>query len=394
MKMNARLFVRMALATVMACVACGAQAAAAKVIRIGEIEAETGPYATYGWMSAQGLRLAVHEVNASGGFRVAGQLYRLQLTQDDTRGEPREGVVQFKQLMQDNVHFVFGPFLSNIYQAIHPIALQNSKKFLMFAGATAAHGDLGKPGNEFLLRTFAWDGGADGFGKGMVDLLKQRGVKNVAMLYPNDAVGRLLGGIYAKLFQQAGIKLEIELFEPGTKDFTAALSKLALDKPQYLFPGYTDGVLYDVVRQATNLGLFRKFFIVRGSIAPALKNKDAIDDYIAYTPKYFEQAEKTSKPVARFIDEYKAYYHSPFPYAQAPLCVSSCYDQLYMLIDAMKKAGTTTDLPAIRKQLIGMHYDGLWRMTFDPKGEEVFDYDIVEVTHGGRIHVIEKHMVQ
>ncbi len=48
-------------------------------------------------------------------------------------------------------------------------------------------------------------------------------------------------------------------------------------------------MLYDIVQQATQLGLTR-FWLVRGSLGPALKNKDYIDDYVAYIPKYFEEA--------------------------------------------------------------------------------------------------------
>ncbi len=360
-------------------------AADAQVVKIGQIEAQTGPSATYGWMSAQGARLAVQQINEAGGFEVAGKKYKLELLQADTRGEPREAVVQFKKLMEDKVPFVFGPFLSNVYNAIEPIARQNDGKFLLFTGATAAHASLGTPKSSFLLRTFNWDGGQAGFGSGMVDVLKKRGVKKVAMLFQNDAFGKVAVDIYTKLFSDAGITLRVELFEPGTKDFNAALSKLAIDKPDYLFPGYSDGVLFDIVRQATEADLFRKFFTVRGSIAPALKNSQSIEEYIAYVPKYFEEAEKQSPEVAKFVSAYKAFYKREFPYDQAPLCASSCYDHVHMLVEAMKKAGTTSDIGAIRKQLLATRYNGLWAMTFDSTGEAVFDFDVIEVKRGGAI---------
>jgi branched-chain amino acid transport system substrate-binding protein len=154
-----------------------------------------------------------------------------------------------------------------------------------------------------------------------------------------------------------------------------------------LFPSYSDAHLYDIVRQATEGNYFRKFFLVRGSLGPGLKNKNEIDDYFVYVPKYFEQAEKTDPKVAKFIADYKAFYKRDFPYDQAPLCSSSCYDHLFMLIEAMKKSGSVDDVAKIRKELLSMTYDGLWKIRFDEKGEEIFNFDVVRMKRGGEISV-------
>jgi branched-chain amino acid transport system substrate-binding protein len=358
-----------------------------EVVKLGEIEAQTGALATYGWMSSQGTKLAVDEINKAGGFEVAGKKYRFELDQVDTRGEPREATVQFRKMMEDKVKFVFGPFLSNIYNAIRPIADQNDGKFLLLAGATSVHDYLGKPGHSYLIRTWNWDAGPNGFGTLMVDYVKKLGAKKVAMLFQNDAFGKVAVDVYKKAFADAGLELTVDLFEPGTKDFTASLAKIAATKPDYIFPGYTDAVLYDIVRQSLEGGFGAKFFIVRGSIGPALKNKDQIEDYIAYVPKYFEEAEKTEPAVKKFIASYKAFYKRDFPYDQAPLCSSSCYDHVYMLVEAMKKAGSVDDVAKIRAALLQMRYSGLWNIKFDDTGEQVFSFSIVRLKKGGAVEV-------
>ncbi|OZA92401.1 MAG: hypothetical protein B7X76_00090 [Azorhizobium sp. 39-67-5] len=368
--------------------ACAALPASAQgVVKIGQIEAQTGANATYGWMSAQGTALAVAEINAKGGFEVAGKTYKLDLIQMDTRGEPREATVQFRKLMEDKVRFVFGPFLSNVFNAVEPIANQYNGQFLLFTGATSAHALLGTPGHDYLIRTWNWDSGENGFGKLMVDYLKKLGAKKVAMLFQNDAFGKVAVDIYTTLFKQAGIELTVEMFEPGTKDFSAALAKISAGKPDFLFPGYSDAVLYDIVRQSTESGFATRFFIVRGSIAPALKNKDAIDDYIAYIPKYFEDAEKTDPKVREFVAAYKAHYKRDFPYDQAPLCSSSCYDHVYMLVEAMKAAGSVDDVAKIRAELFKATHKGVWTIEIAPPGEAAFGFDIVHVKNGGNIEV-------
>lgn len=360
---------------------------AEEIVRIGQIEAETGATATYGWMSAQGARMAVAAVNKAGGFTVGDKTYRLELVQMDTRGEPREALVQFRKLMEQKVPFVFGPFLSNVFNAIEPVATQNNGKFLLLTGATSAHASLGKPDHDYLIRTFNWDSGPRGFGTLIVADLKKRGVQKVAMLFQNDAFGKTAVDIYGALFKAAGISLTVDMFEPGTKDFSAVLAKIAAGKPDFLFPGYSDAVLYDIVRQGTEQGYATRFVIVRGSLGPALKNKDEVDAYVAYVPKYFEAAEKNEPAVASFIADYKAFYKRDFPYDQAPLCASSCYDHVFMLVDAMKAAGSVTDLPKIRAALLGQRYSGLWNIRFDETAEAVFSFDLVEMKKGGAITV-------
>ena len=357
------------------------------VVKIGQIEAQTGTLATYGWMGHQGANMAISEINAKGGFKVGGKTYKLELISPDTRANPQDALIQLKSMLeQQKVKFVFGPFLTNVFNGIEPYATQNNGKFLMMGGATAIHAQLGTPNHDYLMRTWNWDAGSSGFGQLLVDYLKKQGAKKTAMLFQNDAFGKVAVDIYSPIFKGAGIELQIELFEPGTKDFSAPLAKLAAGKPDYLFPGYTDAVLYDIVRQATETGLFKKFFLVRGSMAPGLKNKDLIDDYIAYLPKYFEQAEKTEPKVKDFVAKYKAFYKTnDFPYDQAPLCSSSCYDHVYMLVGAMEKAGTVDDTAKIKAALMSMTYDGLWKIRYDKTGEAVFDFDVLHMRKGGAI---------
>jgi branched-chain amino acid transport system substrate-binding protein len=361
-------------------------AAAQDVVKIGQIEAQTGPLATYGWMGSQGAKMAVAEINKAGGFKVGARTYKLELISPDTRANPQEAQIQMKQLLeQEKVRYVFGPFLTNVYNGIEPYMTQNNGKFLLMGGATAIHAQLGTPNHEYLVRTWNWDAGDAGFGQLLVDYLKKQNPKKAAMLFQNDAFGKVAVDIYAPIFKKAGIDLQIELFEPGTKDFSAPLAKLAAGKPDYLFPGYVDAVLYDIVRQATETGLFKNFFTVRGSMGPALKNKDLIDNYIAYLPKYFEEAEKKEPKTKAFVAAYKAFYKSDFPYDQAPLCSSSCYDHVYMLVEAMKKAGTVDDVAKVKAALLTFTHSGVWNIRYDRTGEAVFGFDVLHMKKGGAI---------
>jgi len=364
-------------------------AQAQDTVKIGQIEAQTGPNAIYGWMGSQGVPMAVDEINKAGGFRVGDKTYKLELISLDTRGDPKEATIQLKRLLeQDKARFVFGPFLSNVFVTVLPYAKQFNGKFLLMGGATRIHDFVGQPDHDFVIRTWNWDAGPNGFGERMVDyLIKTASPKKVAMLFQNDQGGKVLGEIYEPLFKAKGIETVTEYFEPGTKDFTPVLAKLSAFKADYLFPGYADALLYDIVRQATEGNFVRKFFLVRGSLGPGMKNKDGIEDYIVYVPKHFEEAEKRSPKVKQFVEAYKAFYKREFPYDQAPLCSSSCYDHVYMLVNAMQKAGSVEDVGKIRAALLSFTYSGVWTIKFDQRGEQIFDFDIVHLKKGGAIQI-------
>src|SRR5437016_2349750 len=310
-----------------------APAAAQDVVKFGQIEAQTGANAIYGWMSSQGAALAVDEVNKAGGFKVGGKTYKIQLIALDTRGEPKEATVQLKRLVEvDGAKYIFGPFLSNVFLAIRPYAAELNGKIMMWGGATRIHDYVGTAGHEFLMRTWNWDAGTNGFGELLVDnLVKSTGTKKIAMLFQNDQGGKVLEDIYVPMF--------------------------------------------------------KKIFRVRGSHGPGLKNKDGLDEYMVYVPKYFEEAERKEPKVQRFVAAYKAFYKRDFPYDQAPLCSASCYDHVYMLVEAMKKAGTVDDPVAVKKALMAMTYDGLWKIRFDERGEAIFNFDVVRLKKGGALEV-------
>jgi branched-chain amino acid transport system substrate-binding protein len=58
-----------------------------------------------------------------------------------------------------------------------------------------------------------------------------------------------------------------------------------------------------------------------------------------------------------------------------------------MLVEAMKRAGSVDDVAKIRKELLSMTYDGLWKISFDEHAEEIFNFDVVHMTKGGKISV-------
>ena len=87
-------------------------------------------------------RLAVEEINKAGGFEVGDTTYaRSHAARHARRTEGSDRAA--RKMMEDKIQFVFGPFLSNVFDAIRPIAEQNDK-FLMMGGGTSMHEAPGK----------------------------------------------------------------------------------------------------------------------------------------------------------------------------------------------------------------------------------------------------------
>ena len=83
-------------------------AQAQDVVKIGQIEAQTGPNAIYGYMGSQGVPMAVDEINKAGGFKVGDKAYKIELISLDTRGDPKEATIQLKRLLeQEKAKFRF-----------------------------------------------------------------------------------------------------------------------------------------------------------------------------------------------------------------------------------------------------------------------------------------------
>ncbi|TXH16233.1 MAG: branched-chain amino acid ABC transporter substrate-binding protein, partial [Gammaproteobacteria bacterium] len=63
---------------------------AQEAIKIGQIEAQTGPSSYLGFMATQGAKLAVHQINQAGGVEVGGKKYPIDLDSPDTQGSPQQ----------------------------------------------------------------------------------------------------------------------------------------------------------------------------------------------------------------------------------------------------------------------------------------------------------------
>ncbi|MGH9915496.1 MAG: ABC transporter substrate-binding protein, partial [Pyrinomonadaceae bacterium] len=311
----------------------------AEVVKIGQIEAKTGPFASYGLMNIRGAAVAVDQINKAGGFTVNGKTYTLEMESEDTRGDPKEGLIQIKRLLeQEKVKFIFGPGTSGVFATVQPYAQRMNGKFIWMNGASRGHSIIGTPNNEYYIRTWNWVSGKNGTGTRLTQYVKKvLAPKKIAMLFPNHEGGKVTAQVVTEILKENKVDSVVEFYDVSVKDFGPILSKLASQGADVLVPGLgsDEAAASDIVRQAAEGKYFTKFVAYNGGVlAPALRNKDLIDAYIFDTPKYFPLAEKTEPKVKQFVTDYKNFYKEEFPYSLAATCVTVCYDHVFMLVKA------------------------------------------------------------
>ena len=131
-------------------------------------------------------------------------------------------------------------------------------------------------------------------------------------------------------------------FSEGDKDFRAQLTAIRASGAEAVFvPAYyTEAAL--LIRQARDLGMTMPFFGGDGWEAPQLLEIGGAAMNGTYYSTHFS-AENQEPVVAQFVARYKARWDGEVPGAFSALG----YDSVYVLVDAIKRAGTT-DGPKLR----------------------------------------------
>ncbi|HEY8994338.1 MAG TPA: ABC transporter substrate-binding protein [Lacunisphaera sp.] len=315
-----------------------AGAIAAEPIKIGEYASLTGKEAGFGQTSHQGVVLALEEINAAGG--VLGR--PLELAYEDNQTKSGESATAVKKLLsRDKVVALIGEVSSGRSLEAAPIA--QAAKIPMIAPA-ATNPKVTQTGNYIFRVCFI-----DPFqGTVMAKFAKEDlKAKKVAILSSvSNAYSLGLAKFFKETFTAAGGEIGTEKnFSEGDKDFRAQLTAVKAAGVDAVFvPGYyTESAL--IVRQARDLGLTIPFFGGDGWEDEQLLKIGGEALNGCYYSTHFS-AENTDPVVAKFVAAYKARWNGEIPGAFSALG----YDAVYVLADAIKRAGTT-DGPKLRDAL-------------------------------------------
>jgi len=198
-------------------------------VKLGVLLPLTGP----GALSSQGfmlaIRMAVKEINDSGGL--LGR--RVELVLADDQLDPTQSITEARRLtQQERVNFVLGPLGSALAAAVAPV--MNDTKTLYLSSAVAP-----APSVYNFSVTMSAVSQASSMTRFMAQDLK---VKSAAILQDNGGACKALNEEYKRLLPQNGIELKaVREHEFRPSDVTPQLLALRRTEPDILIQCSTTG---------------------------------------------------------------------------------------------------------------------------------------------------------
>lgn len=346
----------------------GAVSSGAKnAAKIGFTAALTGGAAAYGKSEEEGVRLAVEEINKKGDFPI-------DLLVEDTKAVPADSMNATKKLIQEKVSMIIGPMTSNEAKAAGPI-IQNAKVPSLEISVTAENiTDIG----DCIFRNSVPE--SKNIPQTVKKTHKLLGYKTAAILYAHDNEQHVTAQKYfQKTMEEEGVQvIDVETFGSKDSEYSAQLTNIQHKAPDVIVvcSYYQEGSR--ILKKMREMGMDQPVLGDNGFVSPELgKMAGAAADNVYVSSMW--SADRKDEKVQKFVENYtKAYGRAPDQFA------ASAYDGVYMAMDAMQRAGTTTDHKKIRDALAQMKdFKGVCgTFSFDEKRNPVVDLILMKMQDG------------
>ena len=346
----------------------GAVSSGAKnAAKIGFTAALTGGAAAYGKSEEEGVRLAVEEINKKGDFPI-------DLLVEDTKAVPADSMNATKKLIQEKVSLIIGPMTSNEAKAAGPI-IQNAKVPSLEISVTAENiTDIG----DCIFRNSVPE--SKNIPQTVKKTHKLLGYKTAAILYAHDNEQHVTAQKYfQKTMEEEGVQvIDVETFGSKDSEYSAQLTNIQHKAPDVIVvcSYYQEGSR--ILKKMREMGMDQPALGDNGFVSPELgKMAGAAADNVYVSSMW--SADRKDEKVQKFVENYtKAYGRAPDQFA------ASAYDGVYMAMDAMQRAGTTTDHKKIRDALAQMKdFKGVCgTFSFDEKRDPVVDLILMKMQDG------------
>jgi branched-chain amino acid transport system substrate-binding protein len=304
-------------------------------IRIGAFLSVTGPAAFLGDPEQKTLELYVEKVNAAGG--VLGR--KLQLYTYDSAGDAEKARAYVKRLIeQDKVDALVGGSTTGETMAAVPLAEAAGLPFISLAGAVV----IVEPVKKWVFKTPHTDRMA--CEKIFTDM-RSRGATRVALISGAGGFDRSMRAECLKVAASAGVQIVAdESYGAGDSDMTAQLAKIKATPgvQAVLNAGFGQGpaiVTRNYRQLAIGAPLYqshgvasKQFVKLAGDSAEGVR-LPAAALLVADT---LPDADAQKKVVATYKRDYEARFKQ-----EVSTFGGHAYDGLMIVLDAMRRAGTT-----------------------------------------------------
>ncbi|GMO42100.1 MAG: ABC transporter substrate-binding protein [Termitinemataceae bacterium] len=344
--------------------------AKSETIKIGGIFPLSGSVAVYGLEARNGIALAIEEINEAGG--ILGK--QVELVGEDDEGKPEITVNAFNKLTaKDKVNVIIGSLTSGCTLAITSKAQAQQVVLIAPAATSAPITDAG----DYIFRACFTDSfqGTAGGNFAATEL----GAKTAAVLFnSNNDYSVSLKDNFIIAFQSSGGEIVgTESYSEGDVDFKAQLTKLGTKNPEVVYlPDYYSNVAL-ISTHLREVGITAQLIGADGWDGITDKVGQGNDVVGGFYSNHYS-ADSSDSTVKNFVKNYKSRFGTT-PVSFAALA----YDSVYLLKDAMEKAGTADDTSAIKDALAatnGKYLTG--DLSFDEKHNPVKPAVIVEIIRG------------
>ncbi|KAF1034169.1 MAG: Leucine-, isoleucine-, valine-, threonine-, and alanine-binding protein [Burkholderia lata] len=335
-----------------------ARADTPSVVLIGHAAPLTGQLANMGKDSENAARLAIEEINSRQPV-VGGKPVRFQLDSQDDAADPRTGTQVAQKLVDDGVVAVVGDInsgvsipASRIYNDAHVTQISQGSTNPVFT-------QQGYRTTYRLVATDAMQGPA--LARYAIATL---GAKRVAVIDDSTAYGQGLANEFEKAAKASGAQVVTrEATNDKAIDFRAILTKIKGLQPDVIMYGGSDATAGPLVKQAANLGIRARVLGGDGACTDKMIGLagDAIDNLVCSEAGLaLSKMPKGQDFNNRYVARYNAQIDAYAPFA---------YDAVYVIYDAIKRAGST-DRAKVLAAMPATQYDGVTgRIAFDSRGD-------------------------
>ena len=322
---------------------CG-QKSSGDTIKVGLNYELTGEVAQYGQACADGIEMAIAEINAAGG--VNGK--QLEAVKLDNKSDNHEAMnVATRLATKDKVCVIMGPATSGAFKAT--VSVSDTYKVPLVSCSSTANDVTVKDGklNEWVFRTCY----SDNFQGSVMGnfATSDLGAKTAVILLDtaSDYSNGLADAFEESFVEKGGSIAGREAFTSTDNDYSPVLTKIkGMSFDVIYLPAYYENV-GPIIKQARALGITAPILGADGydseKMLELAGSKEALSN-VFFTNHY--SSGDTSEDVVNFVEKYKESHDGTEPGGFNALG----YDMMYFVADAIKRAGST-DTAAIRDAL-------------------------------------------
>ena len=344
-------------------------------ITIGTVTTNSGTAAAYGEAEVKGFELAVSEINAKGGIN--GK--KVKLESMDDKGDATEASNAYNKLAGDNnVLAVAGPTISATTAAVAPLADQSK----LVTIAPAATSDSIETGNYLFRTCFKDSYQGEVAARFAAENLK---VKKVAVLYgTGDPYSSGVGEAFAKAAEKLGLEVVDKESSSSADDteYSAQLQKIQASGAELLYAPYYYSVAGPyIIPQARSVGF--EGYVMGPDGYDGLKLTGDKSQYNkTYYTTHYSADDNTNSKVQDFIKSYKSKNN-----AEPNTFAALGYDTIYMIKQAIEKAGKNATREDVRNAVASMTFDGVTgKFTMDKSGSPTKSVIVLEMKDGKPVY--------